>query len=705
MKRSRSLSQKVPKVCPYFNAQTRTTKYLRKGAITKAERGVDGSFTEFIASSRNDQEREADKGFRADYQRILPGGVPFPLPPVSFETLKGDDFPDDVHPISHKQNETFQVNPVPTFSGSASVVRDWEDRMGADRTLPRGVEDRWRSFPPIAVYPVVDIKPPNFAKAVIKNLEELAKLQKRAAKQTNGQDKSWPLYEGDAVHAQTRPQESLSKFVASRLECVEEVVSGTTDYQACETPFTSNNPHPQDVCYEAVLEIDRVLLSDPIRLPDDREAVNTLLHEAIGKWEKDLHQGGKKHLVKLRRIDFEHEVRRQLVARGEATAEESKARSRRTVVVANPTLPLTVDELTKLMRRKTILESQRLLCDFGATRFAWPKLTTRRSDNLPPHLAIVKDVEENASLEGRTAIPFVTSGYSRVLSVNPRNCRWPNNSDRLPAELLGSIVVSVSLYHQTTGKLSVTYDLMDNQTLADLHGIIRCEQDRMRFPVDFHEPPALFFINGNTYVLQNCQDGSYSNSNRSPDSVMYNGETFSMADTRLCDLQIPLMRTFFYVHRGDCEHRLVFHSMRFHCALRLYKDGRGVDPHRSDATGAAKRALNVEKREKTEHGSLIKTEVNSTLISAKLTMSQDLQLTGYDCPYMEGYPTRIAELNTGQLFWCELCVLNQPSCLAFNVSIGKNRNPMRICEECRDIFLTDDNGKYMDPGIAILPLE
>ncbi|EAZ51565.1 hypothetical protein [Cryptosporidium parvum Iowa II] len=195
----------------------------------------------------------------------------------------------------------------------------------------------------------------------------------------------------------------------------------------------------------------------------------------------------------------------------------------------------------------------------------------------------------------------------------------------------GTIIVTVSFYHQIRGMKISEFDILETQTLSELSNSFICHDSKQEEELlGFHPTGDCFEINGDLYL--NGTDDIKSNfiNTLSGFTMKSNPQIFDMKNTQISHLNIPINSHSTYIHSGDCEHRVTFTNIR--------------------------------------------------LFNSK-----------YDSPYKDSYPIQIYS-HSRTLTFCEICGINQVTKVIFN-SLNLPRNPSQLCDSCTFIFLYDKNTK------------
>lgn len=195
----------------------------------------------------------------------------------------------------------------------------------------------------------------------------------------------------------------------------------------------------------------------------------------------------------------------------------------------------------------------------------------------------------------------------------------------------GTVIVTVSFYHQIRGMKISEFDVLDTQMLSELRDSFVCKDSKHEEELLGFQPSGdCFEINGDLYL-----DGNYDAKSSYANTLKgFTGkpipETFDMRNTRISDLKIPINLHSSYIHSGDCEHRVTFTNIR--------------------------------------------------LFNPK-----------YDSPFRDSYPVQVYS-HSRTLTFCEICGVNQASKVIFN-SVNLPRNPSQLCDSCTFAFLYDKNTK------------
>ncbi|KAH8582695.1 uncharacterized protein ELE39_001351 [Cryptosporidium sp. chipmunk genotype I] len=195
----------------------------------------------------------------------------------------------------------------------------------------------------------------------------------------------------------------------------------------------------------------------------------------------------------------------------------------------------------------------------------------------------------------------------------------------------GTVIVTVSFYHQIRGMKISEFDILETQTLADLRDSFLCQDSKQEQELlGFHPAADCFEINGDLYLDGTTEVKSSFINTLKDFTSKSNPKTFEMKNTRISHLNIPINSHSSYIHSGDCEHRVTFTNIR--------------------------------------------------LFNPK-----------YDSPYKDAYPIQIYS-HSRTLTFCEICGVNQVTKVIFN-SLNLPRNPSQLCDSCTFIFLYDKNTK------------
>ncbi|KAJ1607849.1 hypothetical protein OIY81_2582 [Cryptosporidium canis] len=195
----------------------------------------------------------------------------------------------------------------------------------------------------------------------------------------------------------------------------------------------------------------------------------------------------------------------------------------------------------------------------------------------------------------------------------------------------GTVIVTVSFYHQIRGMKISEFDILDTQSLADLRDAFVCHDSKHEEELLGFQPTGdCFEINGDLYLDGDPATRSSYVSSLKAFTSNTNPEIFDMKATKISDLKIPINLHSSYIHSGDCEHRVTFTNIRL------------FNPN-------------------------------------------------YDSPFREAYPLQVYS-HSRTLTFCEICGVNLASKVIFN-SINLPRNPSQLCDSCTLVFLYDKNTK------------
>ncbi|KAF7457144.1 snRNA-activating protein of 50kDa MW C terminal [Cryptosporidium felis] len=264
---------------------------------------------------------------------------------------------------------------------------------------------------------------------------------------------------------------------------------------------------------------------------------------------------------------------------------------------------------------------------------------------IPPSLANLQELEQTRRRGIRLSSYFLTrlcrnvrlrrqfvSVNSVVLPHLQSRKRLELESDPPESELVnqGSVIITVSFYHQVRGMKIAEFDILDFQTLLDLKNAFKChDAEQEQELLGFEPSGSCFEINGDLYVDGGAGGESYARTLHGFTSKPY-PEVLEMAKTTLSQIQLPINTRSAYLHSGDCEHRVTFTNMR--------------------------------------------------LFDSK-----------YDCPFSKAYPV-LTYSHSKTLTFCEICGVNQASKVIFN-SVNLPRNPSQLCDSCTFTFLYDKDTK------------
>ncbi|KAK9171357.1 snRNA-activating protein of 50kDa MW C terminal family protein [Cryptosporidium meleagridis] len=195
----------------------------------------------------------------------------------------------------------------------------------------------------------------------------------------------------------------------------------------------------------------------------------------------------------------------------------------------------------------------------------------------------------------------------------------------------GTIIVTVSFYHQIRGMKISEFDILETQTLSELANSFICHDSKQEEELlGFYPTGDCFEINGDLYLNGTDDIKSSFINTLSGFTIKSIPQTFDMKNTPISHLNIPINSHSTYIHSGDCEHRVTFTNIR--------------------------------------------------LFNSK-----------YDSPYKDSYPIQIYS-HSRTLTFCEICGINQVTKVIFN-SLNLPRNPSQLCDSCTFIFLYDKNTK------------
>lgn len=195
----------------------------------------------------------------------------------------------------------------------------------------------------------------------------------------------------------------------------------------------------------------------------------------------------------------------------------------------------------------------------------------------------------------------------------------------------GTVIVTVSFYHQIRGMKIAEFDVLDTQMLSELRDSFVCHDSKHEEELLGFEPSGdCFEINGDLYL-----DGTHDTKSNYINTLKgFTGkpvpEILDMKNTRISDLKIPINLHSNYIHSGDCEHRVTFTNFRL------------FNPN-------------------------------------------------YDSPFRDAYPVKVYS-HSRTLTFCEICGVNQTTKVIFN-SVNLPRNPSLLCDSCTFSFLYDKKTK------------
>ncbi|KAK6588363.1 hypothetical protein RS030_6849 [Cryptosporidium xiaoi] len=198
----------------------------------------------------------------------------------------------------------------------------------------------------------------------------------------------------------------------------------------------------------------------------------------------------------------------------------------------------------------------------------------------------------------------------------------------------GSVIITVSFYHQVRGMKIAEFDILDSQKLSCLKEAFKCEDSILEEELlNFNSTGGCFEIGGDLYVdLRNKNSVNYANKLVGFTKKNEKAGVYDMENLTLSQIQIPINNHCTYIHSGDCEHRVTFTNIR--------------------------------------------------MFSQK-----------YDCPYKSAYPIQTYS-HSKTLTFCEICGVNQVKKAIFN-AINLPRNPSQLCNSCTYAFLYDKESKQL----------
>eukprot|EP00922_Rhytidocystis_sp_ex-Travisia-forbesii_P038464 GHVS01057295.1.p1 GENE.GHVS01057295.1~~GHVS01057295.1.p1 ORF type:complete len:665 (+),score=55.67 GHVS01057295.1:2-1996(+) len=617
--------------------------------------------------------------------RLIPPDTPFPVPHPPIEEVSSrlglKLFPSftGAHSSSNyapgrrlpragatgaaQPDEVFSSIDVPPFIGSHSVIRDWEDLRGRPRYLPRGLEDRWRTVPPINAYPVEEIAPSEFGWAVGRNLRKVTRLLEKRRSGIRVGEQRQPVF------ADSRPDVTLGDFMKL---CEDEAKEGERRQSSSEgegdrvvdREVTLN----EDECRNAS-KVGKMLVEAHVRFPSPEEVVDMAADRAMVDWIESLsgEESHRMHCEELLRgtaphpaldIPAPHGLQDEQANLSDESVDVSYGKrkisswgghhkaGRRFLVENKPVMPSNEQDVLDAYRRQSLLQSYKLTRDSCHHKFHFRRLV-KSGSIASPHQIATRLFELSAKWP---AVAAENKLYGGAASSPP------------------SVIISVAFHCLSSGHLLAMYDVLDCQTLDDLRRAFTfCDGESIGKTTKTSDCYSEFNISGQWFVY--CPDSNYS------DAITLDGkggsktEASRMDSMLLRDHRIPLSAPCYFRHKGNCEHRVIFHSMRTCNPMKALV-----------ADGVASRGL----RDSAEH------------------KQQQAMITGFDCPYPQAYPVRTF---TPMLITqrCGLCIANEPTVLAFN-SIDLPRNPTPLCSYCQKHFLMSPTGQVLDERVVFVSI-
>eukprot|EP00921_Rhytidocystis_pertsovi_P000107 GHVQ01000242.1.p1 GENE.GHVQ01000242.1~~GHVQ01000242.1.p1 ORF type:complete len:772 (-),score=104.13 GHVQ01000242.1:355-2670(-) len=388
-------------------------------------------------------------------QLTLPGGIPYPLSPCSVQEALNDKHNsltnekdtqygnssatdsslafDSNQATDNRNGEVFSCIDIPTFHNLCSVVRDWEDIMRVPRDLPRGVEDRWRTTPPVGRFPVTQLTPKQFGDEAIALLRALRVVERQFEEQSissstgGGEEKEGhgslvgKETQHDGVFLYSTPKCRLDVFCSHTQQySVKEGGCGSRciGRDAVEEPYLS-------MLSEGVAGVCCLLGSSRIRMPSIEETIGMSVDEAIRRWYSGLPADQRPKLSEVKesqngdtcRDVYEDWLERHCGSRrtvgndrvGDQDSCESNKTSCRgvntigqkrqkvsntnrtyiTAVVSDMPKVATESQLLETRRRLSFSESYKLCSDFDRTRFLHPRHMFTMGDT-SPHVVVTR---------------------------------------------------------------------------------------------------------------------------------------------------------------------------------------------------------------------------------------------------------------------------------------------------------------------------